>query len=323
MIVHEFTQSQPYWLQFRSGTFAWGRVPGEFTEEVFKLRAKEGNKKIWERDESGDRILTDKYGEYTYYPLPLLDFIYRGFNYEDPVVGGEKGKKLRQAISLAHDMSGENDLFYNGLNRLYAGIIPPGVEAFNPKIQSPYQGPNLERSRTLLEEAGYTNARKVPELQLCGGENARTMAQAAHFIRNVKRIGVTVQYEPMRFAELTRKLRQKRCQMMGLAWGGDWPDAQNFVQLVYGPNTSPGSNNLNYNNPEVNRLYEKASVTLDSAERNRLYQLINQIVLEDVPFIGSMARTRDYLIPKGTLNFKPEEMIHTHAKYMRLKSWEE
>ena len=47
------------------------------------------------------------------------------------------------------------------------------------------------------------------------------------------------------------------------------------------------------------------------------------MVIEDVPFIGSMARTRDYLISFDAKNFKPEEMIHNHEKYARLASWDE
>lgn len=323
VIVHEFTQRQPYWLQFRAGKFAWGRVPNEFVNDVFKIRGQEENTKIWEKDGNGQRVLTDDYSKYSYYPLALLDFIYRGFNYEDPIVGGEKGKLLRQAISLAHNIEDENDKFYNGLNKIYSGVIPPGVGGFDPDVPNPYKGPDLKRAKELLAKAGYPGGKGLPELQLCGAENASTMEQAANFIRNAKKIGVTINYQAMRFAELSKKLKQKRCQMMGLAWGGDWPDAQNFIQLMYGPNASPGSNNTNYNNPAVNKIYDKASIMADSPERNALYQQMNRLVIEDVPFMGSMARTRDYLIPADTSNFKPEEMIHTHAKFVRLKSWGE
>lgn len=325
VVVHEFTQSQPYWLQFRAGKFAFGRVPGEFTEEVFKLKSKEGNKKVWERDAQGRRVLTDAYAaKYSYIPLPLLDLIYRGFNFEDKVVGGlGSGKKLRQALALAHDLSEENDLFYNGLNVVYAGIIPPGVQGFDPNLKSPYHGPDLERAKKILAEAGYPEGKGLPELQYCGSEDARTVEQAAYFIKEAERIGVKVRYEGMRFAELSKKLKEKRCQIMGLAWGGDWPDAQNFVQLAYGPNKSPGSNNFNYDVPEVNKLYEQALPLEPGPQRDPLYRKINLRILEDQPFHGSMARTRDYLVPPDTLNFKPEEMIGGHAKYMRLKSWGE
>ena len=325
VVVHEFSQTQPYWLQFRAGKFAWGRVPGEFTEEVFKVASKEGNKKVWERDAKGRRVLTEEYAKkYTYYPLFLLDLIYRGFNYEDPVVGGDgKGKKVRQALSLAHDIEEENNLFYNGLNVVYAGIVPPGVQGFDPKVKNPYKGPDLERAKKLLAEAGYPEGKGLPELQECGSEDARSVEQASFFIKNAEKIGVKIRYEAMRFAELSKKLKEKRCQIMGLAWGGDWPDAQNFVQLAYGPNKSPGSNNYNYDKPEVNRLYKESLPMPPSPARDKIYQRINAIILEDQPFHGSMARTRDYLIPADTLNFKPEEMIPNHAKYVRMKYWKE
>ncbi|MDE2293097.1 MAG: hypothetical protein KGL53_13535 [Elusimicrobia bacterium] len=325
VIVHEFTQTQPYWLLFRAGQFAWGRVPGEFTDQVFRLKSREGNKKVWDRDAGGQRELTASYArKYKYYPYPMLDFIYRGYNWEDPVVGGNgKGRLVRQAMSLAHDLDAENDLFYNGLNIVYAGIIPPGVEGFDPKVKNPYAGPDLERAAKLLAQAGYPGGKGLPHLQECGSEDARTMEQAAMFIRDVEKIGVHIDYQPMRFAELSQKLKEKRCQIFSLAWGGDWPDAQNFVQLVYGPNKSPGANDFNYDNPAVNKLYEEAMPLPPGPRRDVLYQRINSLVLEDQPFEGSMARTRDYLIPFGTLNFKPDEMLHTHAKYIRLSSWGE
>ena len=143
---------------------------------------------------------------------------------------------------------------------------------------------------------------------------------AVHFMTGAKKIGVNIALEKGRFAELSKKLKERRCQMMGLAWGGDWPDAQNFIQLMYGPNSSPGSNNMNFDHPEVNRLYEQASSMPEGPARNKLYRRINDIVIDQVPFIGAMARTRDYLIPHDTQNFKPEEMFHHHAKFVRLKS---
>ncbi|MFH2201872.1 MAG: ABC transporter substrate-binding protein [Elusimicrobiota bacterium] len=324
LIVHEFSQSQPYWLQFRAGKFAFSRVPGEASEEVFRIEKRVGNRRVWQRGAGGHRVLTEKFAaKNAYYPLPLIDFVYRGFNYEDPVIGGEKGRKVRQALQLAHDIGENNDLFYNGLNKIYAGIIPPGVYDFDPRVKSPYHGPDIKRAKELLAEAGYPGGAGLEPLKLCGGESAASMNIATHFIGAAKKLGVKVIYDASRFAELSKKIKERRCQMMGLAWGADWPDAQNFIQLMYGPNKSPGSNGTNYDNPVVNRLYERAAVMPEGPERHKIFQEINRIVIEDVPFTGSMARTRDYLIPHGTLNFKPEEMIHNHAKYIRLKKWDE
>ncbi len=323
VIVHEFSQDQPYWLQFRADKIAWAQVPAEFTEVVFKIKSRDGNKRVWEIGADGKRVLTETFSKYAYVPHPLIDFIYRGFNYEDALLGGEKGKKLRQALSLAYDPHEANDLFYNGLNIVYSGIIPPRLAGHDPDVANPYRGPNFKKAKQLLAEAGYPGGKGLPEIQLCGSESTRTQAIAAQFIRGAKKIGVNIRLEATRFAELSKKLKEKRCQMMGLAWGGDWPDAQNFIQLMYGPNASPGSNTTNFNHPEVNKLYEKASVMQDSPERTRLYQVINKIVIENVPFMGAQARTRDYLINPDTQGYIPEEMFHQHAKFVSLKSWGE
>lgn len=324
VIVREFKQWKNYWTQVEQGEFAWGKIPVDAWNEIFQREGQSDEENSWKRDTLGQRVLTEKFAaDFHYYPLPLLDFIYRGFNYEDPIVGGTKGKKLRQALSLAYDPRQANEFFYNGANVIYAGVIPPGVGGFDPSLKNPYQGPNLERARELLAEAGYPGGMGLPELTLSGSDSSSSVDIAAHFIWCAARIGVRIRFDKNSFPELSRKLAKKECQMMGLAWGGDWPDAQNFIQLMYGPNRSPGSNNTNFNHPDVNRLYEKASVLPNSPERNELYRQINEIVIEEVPFIGSMARTRDYLIPNNTLNFKPDEILHNHAKYVRLKSWTE
>ena len=51
VIVHEFSQQQPYWLQFRSGKGAGGRGPAEGTDEGCQIAKREGNRRFWKRDE--------------------------------------------------------------------------------------------------------------------------------------------------------------------------------------------------------------------------------------------------------------------------------
>ena len=44
--------------------------------------------------------------------------------------------------------------------------------------------------------------------------------------------------------------------MRGAAWIADYPDGDNFMQLLYGPNTGQ-SNNACYRSPEYDKLYEQ------------------------------------------------------------------
>ena len=68
------------------------------------------------------------------------------------------------------------------------------------------------------------------------------------------------------------------------------PDAENTLQLFYGPNASPGSNVSNYSNAEYDALYEQAAVMQPSPERTAIFQRMNQMLIDDC--VGMMALSR-------------------------------
>ncbi|QYO64880.1 hypothetical protein JVX88_35910 [Leptolyngbya sp. 7M] len=129
------------WLDFKAGKLGFVQVPAEFYEEAFVLRTRRL------RQEWADRGFVS-------HEVPLLDFIFRGFNMEDPVVGGytPERRALRQAMSLAIDLDEMNRKFYNGLNTVYDGPIPPGLDGHPENGEAPvsYRGPDLDLARELL-----------------------------------------------------------------------------------------------------------------------------------------------------------------------------
>ncbi|MBW2389628.1 MAG: hypothetical protein JRG89_14505, partial [Deltaproteobacteria bacterium] len=87
-----------------------------------------------------------------------LAIYYIAFNQDDPVVGraaGEKGKKLRQAMSLAIDSEEYIELFHNGRGLPAQSILPPGIFGYDPAYRNRYREVDLEKARTLLKQAGY------------------------------------------------------------------------------------------------------------------------------------------------------------------------
>jgi ABC-type oligopeptide transport system substrate-binding subunit len=78
--------------------------------------------------------------------------------------------------------------------------------------------------------------------------------------------------------------------LMTIGWTMDYPDAENTVQLFYGPNASPGSNSANYNNEEFNRLYQASSTMQPSPARTTMYRNMNRIVIEDCATISGISR---------------------------------
>ena len=111
---------------------------------------------------------------------------YIGFNMEDPVVGapaGDKGRKLRQAMSLAIDAQEYLRLFTNGRGVPAQTPLPPGLFGYDKDYRNPFRQPDLERARELLAEAGYKNGidpatGQPSEAQLRRGQHRRRGAAA-------------------------------------------------------------------------------------------------------------------------------------------------
>ncbi|MCA9057372.1 MAG: hypothetical protein KDA85_02695, partial [Planctomycetaceae bacterium] len=92
ILVTFYAQDQPMWLMFLSGANDFAQVPAENYTEAFNPRSGKLRRSLTSQGVKG-------------YPVPLLDFIFKGFNMEDELLGGytEQKKALRQAICLAQD----------------------------------------------------------------------------------------------------------------------------------------------------------------------------------------------------------------------------
>ncbi|MEI8631279.1 hypothetical protein P4S72_05570 [Vibrio sp. PP-XX7] len=107
--------------------------------------------------------------------------------------------------------------------------------------------------------------------------------------------------------------------MIPMGWGLDYPDAENTLQLFYGPNRSPGANSANYNNPEYNALFEKAAVMQPSPERTVIYKQLNQILVDDCVGVGSFSRTRVRLWHKNAVMWPQRDIMGNYFKYVDIK----
>jgi oligopeptide transport system substrate-binding protein len=252
--------------------------------------------------------------------LPLLDFIFRGFNMEDSLVGSLDPKKttLRQAIVLATDLAEFNDTFYNNINIVYDGPIPPGLEGYPKDGAAPgyTRGPDLEKAKAKLVEAGYPEGKGLPQIEYWTSQGGNNAEQAELTQRQLGKIGIKVKVHLVDFSQLIEAVNNKKTQIFGFAWGSDYPDAENNLALFYSPNKAPGSNHYNYNNPKFDPLYEQIRGMPPGPARTALYVQMRDIVLADAPYIGSMARTRFYVANPWLINFLPSEMFYNWVKYL-------
>jgi oligopeptide transport system substrate-binding protein len=307
---HMTSQDQTMWLNFRSAKLDYTQVPAENYSEVFHKRSKKLRKSY---GEEGIRAVA----------VPLLDFIFRGINMEDDLLGGytPERKALRQAISLAVDLEEFNDTFYNSTNIVYDGMIPPALDGHpDPDDESvvSYMGPDIERAKELMVKAGYPNGDGLPVIDYYVSQAGNSAEQSELMKRQLERIGIRLNVRLVTFAQLISATNTKKAPIFSFAWSSDYPDGENNLALFYGPNESPGSNHYNYKNAAYDKLYEQIKVMGPSPERTAIYNKMRNMVVEDVPYVGAMARTRNYLINPWLKNFKPSEDFYNWPKYLDL-----
>ncbi|MCG3147839.1 MAG: Heme-binding protein A [Verrucomicrobiae bacterium] len=226
---------------------------------------------------------------------PSLSTYYIGFNMLDPVVGqstdpavNDRHRKLRQAFAAAIDVKKYCEVLTNNRNTPANSLLPPGVAGYT---DAPYPYAfNRERAKQLLAEAGYPAGKdaKGNPLRLTmimPGAGSTDARQAADFyVEQLRAIGVELEVQQLTFAEYLRRQHEGETQTFFAGWVIDYPDAQNFLQLFYGPNKCPGVNSSNYQNPEFDRLYEKIVSMNDSPERTAIYEQMVQLVIADTPW---------------------------------------
>ncbi|MCA9279691.1 MAG: hypothetical protein H6815_09940 [Phycisphaeraceae bacterium] len=311
-----FIEDQPMWLTFSQNDIAYTEVPAEYFEKAFDKRTRELRSELANR---GVRSHSNM----------LLDFIFRHFNMEDPILGmyeedgsySEKHRAFRQAICYAVDLDEFNETFYNGLNVVYDGPIPPGLDGFpSERPESSSRGLDLVKARQKLVEAGFTvvngKATDAPTIDFYTSRGGNNQEQTEMLERQLAEIGISINKNLVDFSTLIEFVDNKKAQFFGFAWSSDYPDAENNLALFYGPNESPGSNHGNYKRPEYDAMYQNIITMPPSSERTEIYVTMRDMILEDAPYVGSMARERFYLINPWALNFKPTERYWSWFKFV-------
>ncbi len=252
--------------------------------------------------------------------IPSLDTAYIGFNMEDPVLG--KNRLLRQAMMAAFDRD-RWVRFQNGRVTPAVGPIPPAM-AVADQSQSMFPF-NLSRARALLKEAGYprgkdpqTGRRLELTLELGAGDSeTREMAEVlASFM---DQIGIVLLPSFNNWPAFLKKIEQRRAQLFFLTWMADYPDPENFLQLFYGPNGTPGANRCNYRNEAFDRLYEKAGTLPEGSEKRSVYAGMEQIVREDCPWLFLHHSMTVVLRQSWLGNYKPHDFPMGMNKYYRIE----
>lgn len=281
--VNIIKEDQPRWLNFLKGRVDYIGIP----KDNFEAAVTPGKGLDKQFSEKGIELSIS----------PSLDVTYTAFNHDLKLF---QNVNLRRALALAYDVKASNKLFYNDTALPAQSVVPPGIAGYMPDYVSPYRYKDIAKAKELLAKAGYPEGKGLPEITYDCPSTSTSRQIGELFKKQMSEIGVNIKVVQNSWPELQKKITARQVMLYGIAWGADYPDAENFLQLLYGPNKSPGANGSGYNNPEFNSMFKKAALMQDSPERTALYEKLNKMAAEEVPWIYGVHR-QSYLIKHSWL----------------------
>lgn len=254
---------------------------------------------------------------------------YLGFNMTDPVVGtpaGERGRKLRQAMSLAVDSEEFTRIFLNGRGVPAQSPLPPGLFGYDEHYVNPFRRVDLERAATLLREGGYPDGvdpatgRALRLTFDTGDTSARGRLRYQFFVDAWRRLGIDVEIAATTYNQFQDKVRKGAYQIFMWGWVADYPDPENFLFLLYGPmaRSAGGPNTANFADLEYDRLFVAMRNRPDDERRRELIVALRTIVERERPWI-ELFHPESYTLTHGWVrNAKPLGMSFSTLKYRDL-----
>ncbi|MDO8860592.1 ABC transporter substrate-binding protein [Haliea sp. E1-2-M8] len=266
---------------------------------------------------------------------------YYGFNMRDPVVGGysEEKRKLRRALQIAFDTEEYLNIFYKGNGIAAHTPIPPGIPGFvdgeagiNPYVYDWVDGgpkrKSIEHAQQLLVEAGYPNgrdARTGEPLKIFIDVQSQAISNTSmNWIdRAFARIGVQVEYRPADWNRTREKLLTGNTQIYSHGWLADYPDPENFLFLLFGPESPllckcDGANNSNYESEEYDALFRAMRVLPPGAERETIVARMVDLFREDAVWLFAYYPKDIYLNNSWVHNNKRHGISKSTLKYVRI-----
>lgn len=298
----------PRWNKFLQGYYDLSTISSDAYDQAIRV------------DSSGHPYLTPALKKQGIQLETSVDpaIFYLGFNMLDETVGGysQRAIKLRQAIAIAVRFDEYIKIFLNGRGIPAQGPIPPGIfgyvtgaagmDNYIYRWQDDQIQPRpLADAKRLLAEAGYPNGRDVrtgkPLILNYDAITSTGPDDKARFDwmrTQFARIGIQLNIRATQYNRFQQKMDQGSAQIYFWGWSADYPDPENFLFLLYGPEGKVkygGENASNYSNPNYDRLFEAMRNMPNGPERQAIINQMLAIVRYDTPWVWGI-HTEDFIL---------------------------
>ncbi len=284
----EFLQFQQERLDFIDD------IDPSFKDEVL---TKTGNlKKQWE-------------GKIELHKHPYLNIEYLGIltDSENELVKNSplRLQKIRQAINYGFDRRKMMLYLRNSIGiAAESGFVPAGLPSFDSIAVKGYHY-DPAKAAQLLAEAGFPNGNNLPVIKLL---TIPIYGDLGTYIANeLRQIGINIQVEVEQKSLLMEQTAHSQALFFRGSWIADYPDAENYLGVFYGKNPAP-PNYTRYKNPAYDLLYEKALSEKNDSLRYKLYQQMDQLVMNDAPMVPLWYDMAIHLVHTNIHDFQPNSL---------------
>ena len=234
--------------------------------------------------------LKGEYKKYILQTMPELTTQFYGFLVQDKVFGD---KNVRLAFNYAIDRAKIADYTAKGEGiPCFNGIVPLGMPGYDNSLVKGYSF-DVARAKAYLAKAGYPDGKGFPKVALetnsGGGRNEKVAETIQKML--IENLGINVEITQVVWAQHTNNVETGKANFWRYAWIADYPDPINFLNLLYGKNVPETFEEASYTNPfryvnsAYDALYEKALATQNAVARNKIYAQLDQMVVDDAPFL--------------------------------------
>jgi len=234
---------------------------------------------------------------------PALGINALQFNLEKPPF--KENRSLRQAFNHMVDREAITGVILEGRVMPARSILPPGMMGYD--ADAPGYAHDKERAKRLLAAAGYEGGRGLPVLTLHYNTGLINRKIAEFVQGSLHQFGIGIELRELDWPAYLNLVDRGDAQWFRLGWLADYPDPENFLTVLFHSRNRGSKGNLSrYANPRVDALLDRADASLNPAERRRLYQEAERLILADAPWIVLHYYSTDVLIQPWVMGLREQ-----------------
>ncbi|MFV5594261.1 ABC transporter substrate-binding protein [Acinetobacter junii] len=307
-------EEQSRWLAFQSKQLDFDKLTSSSIPKVLD----QNNQLKPAMRQKGIRLYPNKEAEITYTML----------NIRDPIIGGNNLDKiaLRRAIAMSFNVDEYIRILRKGQAVKAEMLVPAGVNGHNPKYRSSI-GYNPSLANKLLDHFGYKKGvdgyRNLPNgkalvLKINTESGSSSVMYSELWKKNLDTIGIRADFRVSNFADNLKAATQCQYMIWGGAWHADYPEGENFTQLLYGPNVGRGNQSC-YSSSAYDGLYKQA-MQQPPEKRMPYYEKMSRQIEADNPLILQDTRIRNWVIQSHVQGFKAHPIMNSNWQYLDIAS---